>query len=103
MPTKGFPCPDCNARTFVQDSRNEKDGVRRRRECVKGHRFTTYEHLGEFGSRRFESPWKKSAFRVVEEAEYKRIREFINTVTGALQVLGAVDEPTEYIPDEVKP
>ncbi len=44
-------CPSCNyAESKVIDSRPSDDGssIRRRRECLHcGHRFTTYERLGE--------------------------------------------------------
>lgn len=44
-------CPVCETRdTKVVDSRSSDDGesIRRRRECLEcGHRFTTYERLGE--------------------------------------------------------
>lgn len=44
-------CPVCEeADTKVVDSRSSDDGdsIRRRRECLRcGHRFTTYERLGE--------------------------------------------------------
>lgn len=44
-------CPACEeADTKVVDSRSSDDGesIRRRRECLRcGHRFTTYERLGE--------------------------------------------------------
>lgn len=44
-------CPSCEyADSKVIDSRSADDGevIRRRRECLKcGHRFTTYERLGE--------------------------------------------------------
>lgn len=39
-----FPCPECGGKLkAVIDSRSALSGVRRRRECVKGHRFTTLE------------------------------------------------------------
>lgn len=43
-----FRCPICNdGGTRVIDSRmwRTKDGVRRRRECPNGHRFTTSETI----------------------------------------------------------
>lgn len=44
-----FPCPKCKKPSGVVDSRpvQSKEGpsVMRRRECKKGHRFTTYEML----------------------------------------------------------
>jgi len=40
----GFPCPKCGARSGVIDSRPTSDGgIRRRRRCRCGHRFTTRE------------------------------------------------------------
>ena len=37
-------CPKCSGPTSVLDSRMSKTGrVRRRRQCDKGHRFTTLE------------------------------------------------------------
>ena len=41
----GFLCPKCNARTLVIDSRYapRRNGIRRRRKCVCGFRFTTRE------------------------------------------------------------
>lgn len=37
-------CPKCgNRQTSVIDCRGNDQGVRRRRECAEGHRFTTQE------------------------------------------------------------
>ena len=45
---KKFPCPECGGPLrAVIDSRSAPNGVRRRRECVKGHRFTTLETVIE--------------------------------------------------------
>ena len=42
-------CPECGSdRLQVVDSRDSPDGVRRRRECANGHRFTTYERREVF-------------------------------------------------------
>jgi transcriptional regulator NrdR family protein len=44
-----FRCPTCSSMTGVIDSRpighgkNKPDAWRRRRQCLNGHRFTTYE------------------------------------------------------------
>ena len=46
-----FQCPECGAGTCVVDSRltgkRSERGIRRRRRCANGHRFTTYETLAE--------------------------------------------------------
>lgn len=40
----GFPCPKCDGRTGVRDSRQVFDGIRRRRRCLTcEYRFTTWE------------------------------------------------------------
>lgn len=39
----GFSCPTCGQKTGVTDSRATTEGLRRRRKCPAGHRFTTYE------------------------------------------------------------
>lgn len=42
----GFPCPVCRGFTGrVKDSRPNLLGIRRRRECSKGHRYSTQERL----------------------------------------------------------
>ncbi len=38
-------CPTCNKGTEVIDSRLIPNGVRRRRQCLNDHRFTTIEQL----------------------------------------------------------
>lgn len=40
-----FPCPECGADSRILETRQLKTHleVRRRRECLKGHRFTTCE------------------------------------------------------------
>lgn len=45
----GFACPTCGApKTDVKDSRpREAGGIRRRRTCGCGHRFTTYEFAAD--------------------------------------------------------
>lgn len=42
---QGYPCPECGAKTRVNDSRDAASGIRHRRVCTgQGeHRFTTYE------------------------------------------------------------
>jgi len=42
-------CPYCAGRTKVTDKRDSPEGIRRRRECLKCKRFTTYEKLGRSG------------------------------------------------------
>ena len=51
-----FRCPKCNSHTGVTDTRVagklRNSFIRRRRECAKGHRFTTYEtvvHVKVYG------------------------------------------------------
>ncbi len=41
--SKSFPCPHCGGNTAVGDSRPSHNGIRRRRYCKCGHRFTSYE------------------------------------------------------------
>lgn len=36
-------CPTCGADSGVSETRETVSGMRRRRRCVNGHRFTTYE------------------------------------------------------------
>ena len=36
-------CPACNSWTLVKETRTNKEGYRRRRECGNGHLFTTQE------------------------------------------------------------
>jgi len=38
-------CPTCNKGSEVIDSRLIPNGVRRRRQCLNGHRFTTIEQV----------------------------------------------------------
>jgi transcriptional regulator NrdR family protein len=41
----GLRCPNCGGRHHqVKDSRDTQFGIRRRRECPCGARFTTLEH-----------------------------------------------------------
>jgi transcriptional regulator NrdR family protein len=42
---KGFLCPSCGGVSYVTDSRQTSSGVRRRRRCEAGHRFTTNERI----------------------------------------------------------
>jgi len=42
--SKRFLCPECGGKLrAVIDSRSALSGIRRRRECLLGHRFTTLE------------------------------------------------------------
>lgn len=41
--SESLPCPECDSATRVADSRPNSKGIRRRRECSAGHRFTTME------------------------------------------------------------
>jgi transcriptional regulator NrdR family protein len=44
--TPGLACPECGSPTSeVVDSRSADGFIRRRRECQRGHRFTTHEYL----------------------------------------------------------
>ncbi len=45
--SKSFPCPHCGGNTAVGDSRPSHNGIRRRRYCKCGHRFTSYETVAE--------------------------------------------------------
>lgn len=39
-----MPCPECSCNVaLVIDVRQVEDGIRRRRVCRNGHRYTTYE------------------------------------------------------------
>jgi hypothetical protein len=38
-------CPTCQSKTQVIDSRETSEGIRRRRVCEQGHRFSTLEWL----------------------------------------------------------
>jgi hypothetical protein len=40
-------CPQCRLRSKVIETRPSAFGLRRRRECLKGHRFTTFEMVGD--------------------------------------------------------
>ncbi len=40
-------CPHCRLNSKVVETRPAATGTRRRRECLRGHRFTTYELLGD--------------------------------------------------------
>lgn len=53
-----FPCPECGADSRILETRQLKTHleVRRRRECLKGHRFTTCECVSVK-----ESPQRKNA------------------------------------------
>lgn len=39
----GIKCPSCAGKSMVVDSRPDKKGIRRRRRCDCGHRFSTIE------------------------------------------------------------
>ena len=42
--SSSFPCPQCQGKTQVYDSRPNGDGIMRRRACTKcGHRVKTFE------------------------------------------------------------
>ena len=38
-------CPDCSSALTVLETRHTASTIRRRRECTKGHRFTTEETI----------------------------------------------------------
>lgn len=40
-------CPECRGATAIIDSRSAVTGIRRRRACANGHRFTTYEKIDD--------------------------------------------------------
>jgi hypothetical protein len=44
---KGLVCVICHTATRTIDTRTSNDGtvIRRRRTCINGHRFTTYETI----------------------------------------------------------
>ena len=89
-------CPSCNTPdTRVIDSRTSREGfsIRRRRQCLEcGHRFTTYEHVGDVtimvvkkDSSRV--PFDRSKIRIgLEKSCYKRpirvesIEEIVNRI-----------------------
>lgn len=39
----GIKCPSCSGKSMVVDSRPHKKGIKRRRSCECGHRFSTLE------------------------------------------------------------
>jgi transcriptional repressor NrdR len=40
----GIPCPECGCtKSMITDARPANGKKRRRRECERGHRFTTHE------------------------------------------------------------
>lgn len=41
----GVVCPECGGESEVKDSRSHKNGIRRRRICDQGHRFSTLESV----------------------------------------------------------
>jgi len=41
-------CPECDStESFVLDTRRRRAGIRRRRQCVNGHRYSTIEQTVE--------------------------------------------------------
>jgi transcriptional regulator NrdR family protein len=48
-PDRAMPCKECNEKSFVIDSRpcfrkaTSENFIYRRRKCINGHRFTTYD------------------------------------------------------------
>lgn len=40
-------CPQCRKTSKVLETRPCAHGMRRRRECLMGHRFTTFEMIGD--------------------------------------------------------
>lgn len=73
-----YRCPECEGATTVIDSRITDQGTRRRRACMKGHRFTTYEVMAE----------RLDRLNEVESA-VRRI------VTGMTVIAEAVQKPQE--------
>ena len=73
-------CPDCGENGKVVDSRNTSTGVRRRRECDNGDRWTTYE---------------------VDDSvvAYLRTRETLETMGRALLELSGVEEGSMQCPE----
>ena len=42
-----MPCPKCGKDTQIRDSRMAEHGVKRRRVCPNGHKFTTLEVMAD--------------------------------------------------------
>ena len=87
-----FRCPKCNSHTGVVDTRVagklRNSFIRRRRECAKGHRFTTYETVANvkvYG-------WKGQGRAMMEKnTQAQRVLEDIKgEVATALESLNAI-------------
>ena len=85
--TGGYECPKCHHSTAVVDSRSVDTGIRRRRHCVCGHRFSTYEcelgHAPDF-LELLDSLARKSAGTVAEaialHGQIERLLNMSNTL-----------------------
>lgn len=68
-------CPKCGGTSQVLDSRANESGIRRRRRCEAGHRFTTQEvTLSEWQTKIEEAvdDVMTAVFRAAERARDKR-------------------------------
>lgn len=45
----GLNCPQCGAKGMVTDSRPHPKGIRRRRACANGHRYSSLEQIEVLG------------------------------------------------------
>lgn len=74
-----FPCPECGAESRILETRQLKTHpeIRRRRECLKGHRFTTQEMVLINGSPQRKIAATKSALTKMRD-ELNQIMENLN-------------------------
>lgn len=67
-----LPCPECGSnQSRVTDSRANETGIRRRRQCINGHRFSTQEILL--------TEWQTQIEEAVDEAVGAALQAVQNT------------------------
>lgn len=104
-------CPKCNKKdTFVIDSREEKDSIRRRRQCLScGLRFTTYERIEAINLKVIKKDGRREVFErdkilkgIIKacekrEVDAQKIENAINRIESRLTKTGLKEIPSKII------
>jgi hypothetical protein len=78
-----YSCPECSSSTHVIETRLSKTRIRRRRQCVTGHRFTTLEVPHDTSKKLKELvKWLASQGLAPDIADYAR-SEIDSIITGS--------------------
>lgn len=88
-------CPICKAESSILETRGA--GMRRRRECYNGHRFTTVETVVQLrpGYTKDRREEHRSEAKALAETETMLLRRLLVSAQERERLLQAAEEPTE--------